>query len=54
MRKRKFRSHGPKTRSTGLAKMTPQGTVQAEKRTGRQKKRWENDIIIRVDRIRVG
>ena len=32
------------TRSTGLAKMILQGTVQGGRRKGRQKKRWENNI----------
>ena len=31
-------------RSTGLAKMILQGTVQGERRIGRQKKRWEDNI----------
>ena len=32
------------TRSTGLAKMILQGTVQGGRRKGRQKKRWEDNI----------
>ena len=35
------------TRSTGVAKMIPPGTVQGESRKGRQiKKRWEDNIIL--------
>ena len=33
-----------KTRSTGLAKMILQGTVQGGRRKGRQKKRWKDNI----------
>ena len=32
------------TRSTGLAKMILQDTVQGGRRKGRQKKRWEDNI----------
>ena len=31
-------------KSTGLAKMIPQGTVQGGRRKGRQKKRWGDNI----------
>ena len=41
----KLRWYGHVTRSSGLAKTILQGTVQAGRRRGRQKKRWE-DIII--------
>ena len=39
VRKRKLRWYGHITRSTGLAKMILQGTVQGRRRKGRQKKR---------------
>ena len=39
--------------STGLAKMILQGTVQGGRRKGRQKKRWEDNKNIRMDRVRV-
>ena len=42
--KRKLRWYGHTTRSTGLAKMILQGTVQRGRRRGRQKKRWEDNI----------
>ena len=42
VKKRKLRWYGHKTRSTGLAKMILQGTVQEGRRRGRQKKRWED------------
>ena len=44
VRKRTLRWYGHITRSTGLAKMILQGTVQGERRKGRQKKRWEDNI----------
>ena len=44
VKKRKLRRYGHKTRSTGLAKMILQGTVQGGRRRGRQKKRWEDNI----------
>ena len=44
VKKRKLRWYGHKTRSTGLAKMILQGTVQGGRRRGRQKKRWEDNI----------
>ena len=44
VKKRKLRWYGHKTRSTGLAKMILQGTVQRGRRRGRQKKRWEDNI----------
>ena len=43
VKKRKLRWYGHKTRSTGLAKMSIQGTVQGGRRRGRQKKRWEDN-----------
>ena len=42
VKKRKLRWYGHKTRSTGLAKIILQGTVQGGRRRGRQKKRWED------------
>ena len=42
VKKRKLRWYGHKTRSTGLATMILQGTVQGGRRRGRQKKRWED------------
>ena len=44
VRKRNLRWYGHKTRSTGLAKMILQGTVQGGRRRGRQNKRWENNV----------
>ena len=44
VKKRKPRWYVHKTRSTGLAKMTLQGTVQGGRRRGRQKKRWEDNV----------
>ena len=43
VKKRKLRWYGHK-RSTGLAKMILQGTVQRGRRRGRQKKRWEDNV----------
>ena len=45
--------YGHVTGSTGLAKMILQGTVQGGRRKGRQKKRWEDNKYIRMDRVRV-
>ena len=44
VKKRKLRWYGHKTRSTGLAKIILQGTVQGGRRRGRQKKRWEDNV----------
>ena len=44
VRKRKLRWYGHITRSTGLAKMILQGTVQGVRKKGKQKKRWEDNI----------
>ena len=38
---RKLKWYGHATRSSGLAKTILQGTVQGERRRGRQRKRWE-------------
>ena len=44
VKKRKLRWYGHITRSTRLAKMILQGTVQGGRRRGRQKKRWEDNV----------
>ena len=44
VKKHKLRWYGHITRSTGLAKMTLQGTVQGGRRKGRKKKRWEDNV----------
>ena len=44
VKKRKLRWYGHKTRSTGLAKMILQGTIQGGRRRGRQKQRWEDNV----------
>ena len=54
VRKHKLRWSGHITRSTGLAKMITQGTVQEGRGKDRQKKRREENIIIGMDRLRVG
>ena len=36
--------HGHVSRSSGLAKTILQGTVKGERRQGRQRKRWEDNI----------
>ena len=41
VRKRKLRWYGHISRSTGLAKMILQGTVQGRRKKGRQKKNGE-------------
>ena len=43
VKKWKLRWYGHITRSTGLAKMILQSTVQGGRRKGRQKKRWEDN-----------
>ena len=40
----KLRWYGHTTRSTGLAKMILQGTLQEGRRKDRQKKRWEDNL----------
>ena len=45
MKKRKLKWYGHVTRSNGLAKTTLQGTVQGGRKRGRQKKRWEDNIV---------
>ena len=44
VKKRKLRWYGHISRSSGLAKTILQGTVKGARRTGRQKKRWEDNI----------
>ena len=46
--RRKLKCYGQVTRSSGLAKIVLQRTVQGGRRRGRQKKRWK-DNIDRVD-----
>ena len=44
VKKRKLKWVGHEASSSGLAKAILQGTVQRERRKGRQKKRWEDHI----------
>ena len=44
VKKRKLRSLGQVSRSSGLAKTILQGTVKGIRKRGRQKKRWEDNI----------
>ena len=44
VKKRKLRWYGHISRSSGMAKTILQGTVKGERRRGRQKKRWEDNI----------
>ena len=44
VKKRKVQWYGHVSRSSGLAKTILQGTVKGERRQGRQRKRWEDDI----------
>ena len=44
VKRRKLHWHGHVSRSSGLAKTTLQGTVKKERRQGRQRKRWEDNI----------
>ena len=44
VKKRKLRLFGHASMSSGLAKTVLQGTVNAKRRRGRQKKRWEANI----------
>ena len=45
VKRRKLKWYGHVTRSSGLAKTILQGTVQGGRRRGRQKKRWEDNIL---------
>ena len=40
----KLQWHGHVSRSSGLAKTTLQGTMKGERRQGRRRKRWEDNI----------
>ena len=42
--RRKLQWYGHVSRSSGLAKTIPQGTVKGGRRQGRQRKRWEDNI----------
>ena len=42
--KRKLQWYGHVSRSSGLAKTTLQGTAKGERRQGRQRNRWEDNI----------
>ena len=44
VKRRKLQLYGHVSRSSGLAKTILQGTVKGERRQGRQKKRWEDNI----------
>ena len=44
VKRRKLQWYGRGSRSSGLAKTILQGTVEGERRQGRQRKRWEDDI----------
>ena len=56
VKKRKLRWFGHVSRSSGLAKTILQGTVKGKRKRGRQKKRWEDNIIewTRMDRLNDG
>ena len=44
VKRRKLQWYGHVSRSSGLAKTILQGTAKGERRQGRQKKRWEDNI----------
>ena len=44
VKKRKLRWFGHVSRSSGLAKTIPQGTMKGKRKSGRLKKRWEDNI----------
>ena len=44
VKRRKLQWYGYVSRSSGLAKTILQGTVRRERRQGRQRKRWEDNI----------
>ena len=44
VKRRKLRWCGHVSRSSGLAKTILQGTVKGDRRQGRQRKRWEDNI----------
>ena len=45
VQRRKLQWYGHVSRSSALAKTTWQGTVKGGKRQGRQRKRWEDNIM---------
>ena len=44
VKRRKLQWYGHVSRSSGLAKTILQGTVKGERRRGRQRKKWEDNI----------
>ena len=44
VKRHKLQWYGHVSRSSGLAKTISQGTVKGERRQGRQRKRWEDNI----------
>ena len=44
VKKRKLRWYGHILRSSGMAKTVLQGTVKGARKTGRQKKRWKDNV----------
>ena len=48
VKRRKLKWNGHVSRSSGLAKTILQGTVKGERRQGRQKKRWEDNVMERT------
>ena len=44
VKKRKLKWYGHVSRSSGLAKTILQGTMNGERRHGRQRKRWEDNV----------
>ena len=44
VKKRKLRWFGHVSRSSGLAKTILQGTVKGQRKRGKQKKRWEDNL----------
>ena len=44
VKKRKLRWFGHVSRSSGLAKTIQQGTLKGQRKIGRQKKRWEDNM----------
>ena len=48
VKRRKLQWYGHVSRSSGLAKTILQGTVKGGRRQGRQRKRWEDNIMERT------
>ena len=46
VKKQKLRWFGHVSRSSGLAKTILQGTLKGQRKRGRQKKRWEDNITV--------